>query len=55
LYIGNHYVGYSKIPDKVSVSEYSAPSDFKCVWSMEITNAMNTTKTYKPIEKLFTL
>ena len=45
----------SKEGHTVFVSEYSAPSDFKCVWSMEITNAMNTTKTYKPIEKLFTL
>lgn len=40
---------------KVFVSEYSAPEDFTCVWSMEVTNYMNQTKTYKPVEKLYTL
>ena len=39
---------------KVFISEYQAPQDFVCVWQKEITNSMNTTKTYKPIEKLFT-
>jgi DNA adenine methylase len=39
---------------KVFVSEYNAPDDFECVWEKEVTNSMNTTKTYKPIEKLFT-
>ena len=38
---------------QVFVSEYNAPADFECVWEMEVTNSMNTTKTYKPIEKLF--
>lgn len=38
---------------QVFVSEYNAPSDFKCIWKKEITNSMNMTKTYKPIEKLF--
>ena len=38
---------------KIFVSEYSMPNDFKCIWQKEVTNAMNTTKTYKPIEKLF--
>lgn len=37
----------------VFVSEYIAPDDFICVWSMEVTNSMNTTNTYRPIEKLF--
>lgn len=37
----------------VFVSEYSAPKEFVCIWQKEVTNAMNTTKTYKPIEKLF--
>ena len=37
----------------VFVSEYNAPDDFECVWQKETTNSMNTTKTYKPIEKLF--
>lgn len=39
----------------IFISEYNAPEDFKCVWSKEVTNSLNTTKTYKPIEKLFTL
>lgn len=38
---------------KIFVSEYFTPDDFKCIWQKEVTNAMNTTKTYKPIEKLF--
>lgn len=38
---------------EVFVSEYNAPNDFECVWSKEVTNAMNTKKTYRPIEKLF--
>lgn len=37
----------------VFISEYNAPDDFECIWSKEVTNSMNTTKTYKPIEKLF--
>ena len=40
---------------EVFISEYNAPNDFKCVWSKEITNSMNTSNTYKPTEKLFTL
>ena len=31
------------------------PEDFKCIWQKEVTHSMNTTKTYKPIEKLFIL
>lgn len=38
---------------EVFISEYNAPTDFECIWSKEITNSMNTDKTYKPIEKLF--
>lgn len=40
---------------KVFISEYKAPNDFECIWCKEITNSMNTTKTYKPTEKLFIL
>ena len=40
---------------KVFISEYEAPEDFECIWSKEVTNSMNTTKTYKPTEKLFTI
>lgn len=43
----------SKIGHIVFISEYQAPEDFKCIWEKEITNSMNQTKTYKPIEKLF--
>ena len=39
----------------VFVSEYNMPSDFKCIWQKEVTNAMNLTSTKKPTEKLFTL
>lgn len=38
---------------KIFISEYDMPSDFKCIWQKEVTNAMNPTKTYKPTEKLF--
>ena len=38
---------------QVFVSEYQAPDDFICVWSKEVTNSMNTTVTYKPVERLF--
>jgi DNA adenine methylase len=41
--------------NKIFISEYNAPEDFKCIWSKEVTNSMNTTLTYKPIEKLFTI
>ena len=40
---------------QIFVSEYNMPDDFICIWKKELTNAMNTTKTYKPIEKLFTI
>ena len=39
---------------EVFISEYNAPDDFECIWQMEVTNSMNTTKTYKPTERLFT-
>lgn len=45
----------SNIGHTVYVSEYNAPDGIECIWSMEVTNSMNTTKTYKPIEKLFRL
>jgi DNA adenine methylase len=37
----------------VFVSEYNAPEGIECVWSKEVTNSLNTTITYKRIEKLF--
>ena len=39
----------------IFISEYNAPRDFKCLWEKEITNSLNNKKTYKPIEKLFTI
>lgn len=45
----------SRAGNKIFVSEYNMPEDFKCVWQKQVTNAMHPTKTYKPIEKLFTL
>ena len=39
----------------IFVSEYNMPSDFKCIWEKEITNAMNPTITKKPTERLLTL
>ena len=43
----------SSVGHKVFISEYNAPSDFKCIWKKEVTNSMSATKTYKPTEKLF--
>lgn len=39
----------------IFVSEYQAPDDFRCVWEKEIINSLSSTKTHKPIEKLFTI
>lgn len=39
----------------IFISEYQMPEDFICVWAKEVTNSINTSKTYKPVEKLFTL
>ena len=41
--------------NKVYISEYQMPEQFKCIWEKQVTNSMNTTKTYKPTERLFTL
>lgn len=42
--------------NKIFISEYSAPPDFKCVWSKEQTTTINARTGYKrAIEKLFTL
>jgi len=43
----------SKSGHSVFISEYVAPDDFTAIWKKEVINSMNTTKTYKPIEKLF--
>ena len=45
--------------NKVLVTEYNAPDDFKCIWQAEKKDGMGTTKTGRKqntkIEKLFTL
>lgn len=40
---------------RIFVSEYQMPNDFKCVWGKEINCSVHKTKTYKRIERLFTL
>ena len=47
--------GMKSYGHKIFVSEYNAPEDFICVWEKEVTNSMNPTKTYKPVEKLYTI
>jgi DNA adenine methylase len=37
----------------VFVSEYNAPSDFNCVWEMEISNTLSKQNNFKTVEKLF--
>ncbi len=39
----------------VYISEYQMPGDFSCVWQKQNTNSVNLTKTYKPMERLWTL
>jgi len=39
----------------VFISEYDAPNDFTCVWEKEVTNSMNSTITYRPTERLYTI
>ena len=39
----------------IFISEYNMPSDFICVWEMEVKVSIRPTKTIKQIEKLFTL
>ena len=40
---------------RVFISEYDAPKDFTCVWEKEVTNSMNSTITYRPTERLYTI
>ena len=53
----NYVRKMSKAGFKVFVSEYEAPKDFKCIWSMEKKDGMGTTKfgsqQKTKIEKLF--
>ena len=46
---------YKRMGHTIYVSEYWMPEDFRCIWEKEVTNSLNSTKTYTPIEKLFTL
>jgi len=38
---------------QVFVSEYNAPSDFKCIWEKKVTVSLNTKKSKRATEKLF--
>lgn len=38
---------------EVYISEYAMPDNFECIWSKEVTNAMNPTITKQTVEKLF--
>ena len=40
---------------RVFISEYDAPNDFTCIWEKEVTNSMNSTITYRPTERLYTI
>lgn len=50
---------YKLMADKMSqqntilVSEYVAPSNWKCIWEQEIQRTINNAKHTKAIEKLF--
>lgn len=47
-------IDMEKLGHTVIISEYEMPSDkFECIWSKEVTNAMNPTITKKAVEKLF--
>lgn len=37
----------------VFVSEYNAPSDFECVWQIELSNTLSRQNKFKSVEKLF--
>lgn len=39
----------------IFVSEYEMPEDFNCVWSKQVTTAMNQINTKKQVEKLFSI
>lgn len=42
----------SKAGNKVYVSEYTAPNDFKCIWSSELSSTLSN-RNKKSVEKLF--
>lgn len=50
---------WSKQGHKVFISEYDAPSDFKCIWKKEISasanNSIKSGQGLKAVEKLFTI
>jgi DNA adenine methylase len=39
--------------NKVFISEYNAPKDFKCIWSKELTTTLDKASRSQSIEKLF--
>lgn len=44
----------SKSGHSIFISEYSAPDDFECIWSKQVTNSMHSVNTKRPVEKLYT-
>lgn len=38
---------------QVYISEYNAPSDFRCIWQIDITSSLSSTTSKKAQEKLF--
>lgn len=40
---------------RIFVSEYQMPDDFECIWEKEINCSVHKTKTYKRVERLFTI
>jgi len=43
----------SKQGHKVFVSEYNAPTDFKCIWEKNVNVSIRPTKTLSQVERLF--
>lgn len=49
------WVRYMSKENIVLVSEYNAPSDFKCVWSKDVITTLDKNSRKKDTEKLFTI
>lgn len=49
-----NWVRFMSLENKVFVSEYEAPEDFKCIWSGDLSSNLHTTGSKKGTEKLFT-
>lgn len=49
----NWCVNTKKDGHTIFISEYSAPTDFECVWEKNIVNSMSQSNTYNVTEKLY--